>query len=255
MLSATIITHNEERNIERCLNSLMGVVDEIIVVDSYSTDSTPDICRRYGAKVTQRVFSGYGPQRQYAASLAGGRYVLSIDADEVLTEELRDSLKELRRDGFRHRMYSFRVVNYVNGQAVLRSGLEPIMQTRLFDKRYASWDMLDVGERLSYPAGVLPEPIKGEMHHFRCNTGKELEFKEIRNARMRGRMMAAAGIDANVPLCWLRAACSFLNCAVRQGAMLDGEAGRTVAKVRFKSTLAAYLTARNIARESKEKRN
>ena len=120
MLSATIITRNEERNIERCLNSLIGVADEIIVVDSMSTDSTADICRRYGAKVTERQFAGYGSQRQYAASLAGGRYVLSIDADEVLTEELRRNLLELKRKGFEHRMYCFRVVNYVKVNTISR---------------------------------------------------------------------------------------------------------------------------------------
>lgn len=149
MLTATVITHNEERNIERCLNSLIGVVDEIIVVDANSTDATVDICLRYGAKVTRRPFSGYGSQRQYASGLAGGRYVLSIDADEVLTEELRDSIAEAKNKGFAHRTYCFKVVNYVNGQAVHRSGMEPKMQTRLFDRRYVSWDLLDVGERPS----------------------------------------------------------------------------------------------------------
>lgn len=255
MLSATIITRNEERNIERCLNSLIGVADEIIVVDSMSTDSTADICRRYGAKVTERQFAGYGSQRQYAASLAGGRYVLSIDADEVLTEELRRNLLELKRKGFEHRMYCFRVVNYVNGRSVRRSGLEPIMQTRLFDKRYASWDLLDVGERLSYPGSVLPEPVEGEMHHYRCYTGAELEFKEIRNARIRGRMLAAAGINAPAPVCWLRALCSYVNCQISQGGIFDGSVGRTIARARFKATLAAYRTAREIATNTNEKRN
>ena len=63
-VSATVITHNEAANIERCLNSLIGVADEIIVVDSLSTDATVDICRRYGCKVTERAFTGYGSQRQ-----------------------------------------------------------------------------------------------------------------------------------------------------------------------------------------------
>ena len=249
MLSATIITHNEERNIERCLNSLIGVADEIIVVDSHSTDGTVEICRRYGAKVTERPFSGYGSQRQYAAGLTGSRYVLSIDADEVLTEELRQNLMALKDKGFTHRMYCFKVVTYINGQAVGHSGMEPKMQTRLFDKRYASWDLLDVGERLTYPGSVRPEPIAGEMHHYRSNTAHELEFKEIRNARMRGRILAAAGIDASVPMCWLRAASAYLDCHLRQGAILDGHAGHSIAKARFKATLAAYLTAHQIAKK------
>ena len=83
-ISAAIITYNEARNIERCLNSLIGVADEIVVVDSGSTDATVDICRRYGCSVTTRPFTGYGSQRQYAAGLAHNRYVLSIDRKSVV---------------------------------------------------------------------------------------------------------------------------------------------------------------------------
>ena len=149
-ISAAIITYNEARNIERCLNSLIGVADEIVVVDSGSTDATVDICRRYGCSVTTRPFTGYGSQRQYAAGLAHNRYVLSIDADEVLSANLRQSLMQLKAEGFSHRMYCFRVVNFICGKPVVHSGLQPDMQIRLFDKRYANWDLLDVGERLTY---------------------------------------------------------------------------------------------------------
>ena len=250
-LSATVITRNEAANIERCLNSLIGVADEIVVVDSGSDDSTVDICRRYGAKVTVRPFAGYGPQRQYAATLASGNYVLSIDADEVLTEELRQNLSALKEAGFTHRMYRFRVINYICGKPVRHSGLEPEVQIRLFDKRYANWDMLDVGERLSYPAGIMPAAIDGEMHHYRCNRYTEYEAKEMRHAAMRARLMAAAGISAAEPMCWLRAASAFVRCHLSQGAWLDGEAGRRIAATRFRPTLAAYRAARRIIDEEK----
>lgn len=249
-LSATVITHNEERNIERCLNSLIGVVDEIIVVDALSSDATADICRRYGASVTQRPFDGYGSQRQYAASLAHGSYVLSIDADEVLSEKLRHNITTLKNSGFTHRMYSFRVVNYICGRPVLHSGMQPACQTRLFDKRYVSWDLSDVGERLSYPGSINPMHIDGDMYHFRSTDEGELMFKEIRNARIRGRLLAAAGINAPAPLRWLRAACSFMSCHIMQGALLDGAAGRAIARARYSATLEAYRTAFKINKET-----
>ena len=245
-LTATIITHNESANIERCLNSLIGVVDEIIVVDSMSTDGTPEICRRYGARVTSRPFGGFGSQRQYAVSLAGSAYVLSIDADEVLSEELRHTIIAAKKAGFEHRMYAFRVVNYICGRPVQHSGMEPAWQIRLFDKRYATWDVLDVGERLSHPAGVLPAHVDGDLYHFRCNTAAELDVKELRNARIRGRVLAAAGVSAPAPLQWFRAACSFVGCHLRSGAFLDGDAGRAIARARYKATLEAYRTARSI---------
>lgn len=249
MLTATIITRNEERNIERCLNSLIGVADEIVVVDSHSTDATVDICRRYGCKVTARDFTGYGSQRQYAAGLAGSPYVLSIDADEVLSDELRRSIQTLKTRGFTHRMYSFRVVSYVCGSPVSHSGMQPAVETRLFDKRYAAWDLLDVGERLIYSGDIRPERLEGDLLHFRCSEISELQRKELRHAELRGRLMAAAGISASAPFRWVRAACAFVKCHISDGAILDGAAGRSIARTRFMATLHAYRVSRRIVKE------
>lgn len=245
-LTATVITRNEERNIERCLNSLIGVADHIVVVDSHSDDGTADICRRYGAVVKERAFAGYGSQRQYAATLASTNYILSIDADEMLTEELRTNISALKSEGFRHRMYRFRIVNYLCGKALEHSGLEPYNETRLFDKRYANWDLLEVGERLTHAAGVIPAPIDGEMHHYRCEHFGEYEAKELRHAVLRGRLLAAAGINPSETACLLRAAAAFLQCHLQQGALLDGALGRRIAVTRYKSTYEAYRVARSI---------
>lgn len=248
-ISAVIITRNEARNIERCLNSLIGMVDEIIVVDSCSDDGTADICRRYGAKVTVRPFAGYGPQRQYACTLANGRYVLSVDADEVLTEELRAALRQLRREPFRHRAYCCEVVNYICGRPVRHGGLEPVCETRLFDKRYATWNLLDVGEHLTYAGDIRPMRLDGSIHHYRSATFEEYEAKELRHARLRGRLMAAAGISATPPAQYLRATAAFVGCGVADGAIFDGSRGLRIALTRFRATLEAYRTARHISKK------
>ncbi len=250
-ISAAIITRNEAQNIERCLNSLIGVVDEIVVVDSCSDDGTADICRRYGAKVTERPFAGYGSQRQYACTLANGRYVLSIDADEVLTERLRQSLLQLRQAPFRHRAYCFDVVNYISGEAVRHGGLEPACQTRLFDKRHVTWNLLDVGEHLIYTPGVSPFRLEGAIHHYRSASFEEFEQKELRHARLRGRIMAEAGIEAGAPARYLRAAAAFLGCGIADGALMEGGTGLRIALTRFRATLEAYRTASNILQEGK----
>lgn len=253
-ISATVITKNEANNIERCLNSLIGVADEIVVVDSGSTDATVDICRRYGCKITQRAFTGYGSQRQYAVSLANGSYILSIDADEVLSEELRDSIIALKEKGFSHRMYRFRIVNYLCGRPMHRSGMEPYCETRLFDRRYANWNLSDVGERLIYPGGVNPEMLGGDMYHYRCDRIEEYERKELRNAEIRGRVMAAAGIDAPAPMRWLRAAAAYLGCQLRDGAVFEGRLGRRISATRFRATYVAYTAAARIIKEHKSGR-
>ena len=124
-ISVTIITHNEADRIEACLKSVAAVADEIIVVDSFSTDFTADICRRYGCRVVSRSFEGYGQQRQYATSLTSHPYVLSIDADEVLSPALIASILKEKEQGFNHRVYSIPRLNFFCGQPVRHCGWYP----------------------------------------------------------------------------------------------------------------------------------
>ena len=91
-LSVVIITLNEEKNIQRCLNSVKHVADEIVVVDSLSTDNTEQICQSYGVKFIKHKFDDYVTQKNYANSKASYDYILSLDADEALSEELEKSV-------------------------------------------------------------------------------------------------------------------------------------------------------------------
>ena len=95
-LSVVIITFNEERNIGRCIESVRDIADEIIVVDSHSTDNTRLICEKYGVKFIKHAFEGYIRQKQYAISQAAFPHQLSLDADEALSEELKQEIKRIR---------------------------------------------------------------------------------------------------------------------------------------------------------------
>jgi glycosyltransferase involved in cell wall biosynthesis len=94
-LSVVIITHNEEKNILRCLESVKPIANEIVVVDSLSTDNTASICSEFGCKVYQREFDGYGTQKQFAVDMVTNDWVLSLDADEVVSDKLRSELKRM----------------------------------------------------------------------------------------------------------------------------------------------------------------
>ncbi|MEI7498975.1 MAG: glycosyltransferase family 2 protein [Bacteroidota bacterium] len=94
-LSVVIIARNEEHNILRCLESVKPIADEIVVVDSMSTDQTASICKEFGCKVYQREFDGYGMQKQFAVDKASNDWVFSIDADEVVSDELKTELIEM----------------------------------------------------------------------------------------------------------------------------------------------------------------
>lgn len=249
-ISATIITFNEEVNLERCLNSLVGLADEIVVVDSFSEDATIEICRRYGCRITRRKFSGYGSQRQYACTLASHRYILSLDADEVISDEMRSAILRLKEEGFRHRMYSAQVINHICGRAMRHSGWKPETQVRLFDKRYATWDLRDVAERLTYSDSVVPARLPGCVHHYRCSSIKELHYKEKRNSIIRGHVLAAQCTSIGPLTPYMKAAGAFLRCHIADAALLDGKMGYTVALHTFRSELRSQLLARKLTREN-----
>lgn len=248
-LSVAIITRNEERNLERCLNALQGVADEIVVVDSYSTDRTADICHRYGCKVTLREFQGFGSQRQYAVGLTTHKYVLCIDADEVLDETLRRHIMELKEHGFEHRVYKITIQNYFCGEPLSHSGYEPGECVRLFNKRYANWDLRDVSDKVSYPDGVIAESLPGAIHHYRCSTLDEFFRKENRIASLEAGILAARerSIWAFTPR--LMAAWQYVKSHVVHYAWLDGSRGFTIARRRAKTTYEAYRMARHLISE------
>ena len=91
-ISAVIITYNEELFIDKCLASLEGIADEIVVVDSFSTDATEEICKKYNVRFVKHAFEGFRDQKNFALKLATHKNILSLDADEALSDRLRESI-------------------------------------------------------------------------------------------------------------------------------------------------------------------
>ena len=229
-ISATIITNNNCDTIERCLCSLEGVADEIVVVDACSTDGTVDKCKSHGCKVTQREFAGYGAQKQYAVSLAANSYILSIDADEYIDDELRQSIKELKETGFKHRIYSLSRLNFFGDKPIRHSGWWPDPQIRLFDKRYASWNLRDVHERVTFPSTLWPAPVKGTLMHDRCANACEYLNKESHYAAINAHVLASSEWHQSSITAYLKAIAAFLRIYVFKLGYLDGNPGFEIAK-------------------------
>jgi glycosyltransferase involved in cell wall biosynthesis len=95
-ISAVIITLNEERNIERCILSLREIADEVLVLDSFSTDRTAEICRVLNVNFVQKAWEGYSGSKNYAGSIAANDWIFSIDADEALSDALKNSILEIK---------------------------------------------------------------------------------------------------------------------------------------------------------------
>ena len=164
-ISATIITFNEEKKIERCLQSLLGVADEIVVVDSFSTDETAAICARYPVVFIRNVFGGYIAQKNYAVEQASYDCILSLDADEVLSDELRASILAVKADWGNYDGYSFNRFNNYCGKWIHFCGWYPDRKIRLWDRRKGKW----MGEDPHDKVKLAPDRVKwlrGDLLHY-----------------------------------------------------------------------------------------
>jgi len=138
-ISAVIISLNEERNIGRCLDSLKDVADEIVVVDSYSSDRTEEICRSHHTVFIRHRFVGYIEQVNWAILQASSPYVLCLDADEALTDQLKASILQVK-DKWTHDGFYFNRLTSFCGKWIRHTSWYPARKMRLFDSRKGSFE-------------------------------------------------------------------------------------------------------------------
>jgi glycosyltransferase involved in cell wall biosynthesis len=165
-ISGVIITFNEERFIAQCLESLQGVVDEIVVVDSFSTDRTHEICKKYGVRWVQHPFSGYTEQKNFANQQAQYDFILSLDADEALSDQLKSEIVKIKNQ-LEYDGYACNRLNKYCGQWIRYSNWYPDRKIRLFNKHKARW----VGENNLHELIVLDQPkncgfLSGDILHW-----------------------------------------------------------------------------------------
>ena len=173
-LSVVIITKNEERNIGRCLQSVQRVADDVVVLDAMSEDHTEQICRQYGAHFVQREWAGYVDSKNFANLLAENDMIMSLDADEVLSEELVHSVLALKAsDRMPGCVYSMnRKMNYC-GQWIMHGGWYPDTKVRIFDRRHVKWVGRKVHEVLSIPSDFQVVRLNGDLLHYSFYTVEE----------------------------------------------------------------------------------
>src|ERR1700761_6602636 len=169
-ISATIIAFNEERNIARVIESLR-CCDEILVLDSGSNDRTVEIATKLGARVVEASWHGYAAQKNIAAELASHDWILSLDADESLSEALEAEIWHIKKSGPKFHGYTVpRLAQYL-GRWILHSGWHPDRKVRLFDRRKAKWVGDFVHESVTVAGGV--GHLKSNLLHFTCSSLSE----------------------------------------------------------------------------------
>lgn len=169
-LSVVIITFNEERNIEPCLKAASVVADDIVVLDSFSTDKTQEICNRYSVRFFQHAFDDYVNQKNRATELATYNYVLSLDADEVLSNELTQSILQVKNNWTSPAYSLKRLTNYC-GNWIKHCGWYPDTKLRMWDRRLGKWQGEMIHESLEMNDQTMrPVILKGDLLHYSYHT-------------------------------------------------------------------------------------
>src|ERR1044072_6613958 len=137
-LSVVIITFNEERNIGRCLDAVREIADDVVVVDSFSTDKTELICREKGARFVQHRFDGHIEQKNWVVTQAKFTHILSLDEDEAPDEELKNEILKAKADWKFDGYEMNRLTNYC-GKWIRHCGWHPDTKFRFWDSRKGEW--------------------------------------------------------------------------------------------------------------------
>jgi glycosyltransferase involved in cell wall biosynthesis len=248
-LSAVIITYNEERNIERCLASLVGVADEILVVDSFSTDKTEEICRRFNVRFICNAFGGHIEQKNFAASQAANDYVLSLDADEALTDDLRDSILKAK-ENWQFDAYSFnRLTNYC-GKWIRHCGWYPDAKTRLWNRTKGQWGGVNPHDKWElFDRKAAVSHLKGDLLHYSYYTiadhVKQIEyFTEIA-----AKAEAQIGKRPSLLKIAIGPSIKFIKCFWLQLGFLDGYYGYVICRLSAQASFIKYVKTRRYAED------
>jgi glycosyltransferase involved in cell wall biosynthesis len=227
-LSATIITLNEAAHIVAAIRSVSWA-DEIIVVDSGSTDDTVALAAREGARVESRRWTGWVDQKNYAAALATHDWILSLDADERVTPELAAEIQTLMAAGPAHAAYRIPRVTFHLGRWIRTTDFYPDFQTRLYDRRHARWQGKYVHE--SVAADAPPGRLTHELQHFSfANLADHLE-RLNRYSTLAARQMYEDGRRTSMAGLMLHPIGAFIRNYVLRRGFLDGAAGLTLSAV------------------------
>jgi glycosyltransferase involved in cell wall biosynthesis len=182
-ISVVIITLNEERDIGRCLASVKAIADEIVVVDSFSTDITEEICKEYKTKFIQHKFENYISQKNWALEQTENDIVLSLDADEELSEELQTSILEVKND-FNIDGYTMNRLTRIGDKWIKHSGWYPDTKLRLFNRKKGRWTGLNPHDEFKYDQKASIRKLRGDLLHHSFYSFEELEKQTEKFAKL-----------------------------------------------------------------------
>ncbi|MEY2830268.1 MAG: hypothetical protein RIQ33_2126 [Bacteroidota bacterium] len=243
-ISAVIITFNEQKNIGRCIDSLMNIVDEIIVIDSYSTDATKQICLQKKVTFLELKWQGYAATKNYGNAMANNDYILSLDADEALSTELQNTIYTAKSN-LSGAYEMNRLTNYC-GHWIRYGGWYPDTKIRLFNKKNTQWKNLIVHEHIEF---LKPEHItflKGDILHYSFDTLLEHKTKIEKYALLEAQKVKHYSTIKLFFKTMFSPFITFIKMYFLKLGCLDGSAGFNVAKLSAYASYKRYTEAQKL---------
>jgi len=237
-ISATIITYNEEEHIGGCIDSLWKVADEIIVVDSFSKDGTKEICLNKNVLFVEHAFKSHIDQKNYAVSLTSFDHVISLDADERLSNELVQSILQVKESWPAEAYHMNRLSTYSN-KWIRRGNWYPDKKIRLWNKNFANWGGKNPHDRVILKNGINPLHLNGDILHKAYQNSEEAldkiqSYSEIYAKQFRGKE------TSSVFKIILRASFTFFKSYIIKRGIFDGFEGLMVAMAESNHTFYKY---------------
>lgn len=244
-ISGVIITYNEQENIERCLTSLKGVCDEILVIDSFSTDNTISISESLGAKVIQNEWKGFLDQKNFAQNEAAHDYVLQLDADEELSAALKSSILSIKKSWSADGYFFNRFTNYC-GKWIKHSGWYPDAKLRLYDRRKGNWQGLDPHPEVIMQQGASTVSAKGDLNHYSYTSYEDHINRSAKYAKQAALAMKEMDKTPSIAKLIFSPFYRFINDYFLRGGFRDGFEGLIICRTASYYTFLKYMYLRLI---------
>ena len=247
-ISAVVITYNEEKNIGRCLDSLQKVADEILVVDSFSTDGTESICKEKGARFIQHEFKGHIEQKNWALTQAKYPYVLSLDADEALDKQLTESILQVKFN-WTHDGYSMNRLNHFCGKWIRHGGWYPDRKLRLWDTSKGMWGGINPHDFFYMHDGSTSKHLSGDILHYTYYELREHIDQINYFTDISAEAYYKKGKRSDLLKIFIKPKLNFLKMFILKLGFLDGYYGWVIARNSAHSTFLKYVKLREIQKK------
>jgi len=249
-LSVVIITLNEEKNIGRCLDAVKDIADDIVIVDSLSNDKTEEITLAKGGRVIKQKFLGHIAQKNFAITQAKFPHILSLDADEVLSDELKKSILETKQN-WKYDGYTFNRLTYYCGRWIKHCGWYPDTKLRLWDSRKGKWAGLNPHDQFFMHKDASLKHLEGDLLHYSYDSIQHHASVSMRYSEIMAQQLFEQGKKSRAIKMWVNPFAKFIKVYFQKKGFKDGIYGLIISWIAAYSTFMKYALLRHLEKSEK----